>query len=165
MVATSCHDSGDYYVEAIAYVTLSTGRRSVRTINEYVSPVLGWGWLLASMLANIVWSILRYSIAIASFQQNLLPQVFGSPMMEPFTGKVMAGLVVLGINLTFLVLYTLGGRGVKIFEIIVKLMVASVLVCFFGVVIVLTVTGQVQWQKYMAGFIPDFSLLFFLQEN
>ncbi len=152
--------AGIIMLSAIAYVTLSTGRRPVRTINEYVSPVLGWSWLLASMLANIVWSMPQYSLAIASFQQNLLPQVFGPPMVEPFTGKVLAGLLVLGINLIFLLLYTIGGKGVKFFEIIVKLMVASVVVCFFGVVIVLTVTGQVQWQKYLAGFIPDFSLLF-----
>lgn len=152
--------AGIIMLSAISYVTLSTGRRPVRTINEFVSPVLGWSWLLASMLANLVWSMPQYSLAIASFQQNLLPQIFGPPTVEPFTGKVLAGLVVLGINIIFLILYTLGGRGVKTFEIIVKLMVASVVVCFFGVVAVLTITGQVQWQKYLAGFIPDFSLLF-----
>ncbi len=152
--------AGIIMLSAIAYVTLSTGRRPVRTINEYVNPVLGWSWLLASMTANLVWSMPQYSLAIASFQQNLLPQVFGPPAVEPFTGRVLAGLLVLGINISFLILYTLGGKGVKYFEIIVKTMVASVVVCFFGVVIVLTVTGQVQWQKYMAGFIPDLSLLF-----
>ncbi|MGC9052381.1 MAG: divalent metal cation transporter [Candidatus Hydrogenedens sp.] len=152
--------AGIIMLSAIAYVTLSTGRRPVRTINEFVSPVLGWSWLFASMLANMVWSMPQYSIAIASFQQNLLPQVFGPPTVEPFTGKVMAGLIVLGINLTFLTMYTVGGKGVKIFEIIIKTMVGSVVICFFGVVVVLTVTGQVHWQKYLAGFIPDFSLLF-----
>ncbi len=152
--------AGIIMLSAIAYVTLSTGRRPLRTINEYVSPVLGWGWLLASMTANLVWSMPQYSLAIASFQQNLLPNIFGPPTVEPFTGKVLAGLLVLGINLTFLIMYTLGGRGVKIFEIIVKTMVASVVICFFGVVFVLTYTKQIRWQDYLAGFIPDLSLLY-----
>lgn len=152
--------AGIIMLSAIAYVTLSTGRRPLRTINEYVSPVLGWGWLLASMTANLVWSMPQYSLAIASFQQNLLPNVFGPPTVEPFTGKVLAGLIVLGINITFLTMYTLGGRGVKIFEIIVKTMVASVVLCFFGVVFVLTYTKQIRWQDYLSGFIPDLSLLY-----
>lgn len=152
--------AGVIMLSAIAYVTLSTERRPLRVINEYVNPVLGWGWLLGSMIANLVWSMPQYSLAIASFQQNLFPQVFGPPTVEPFTGKILAGLVVLGINLTFLVMYTLGGRGVKIFEIIVKTMVGCVVLCFFGVVIVLTYTGQIRMSEYLAGFIPDFSLLF-----
>ncbi|HOV33783.1 MAG TPA: divalent metal cation transporter, partial [Candidatus Hydrogenedens sp.] len=152
--------AGIIMLSAIAYVTLSTGRRPVRTINEYVNPVLGWSWLLASMLANLVWSMPQYSLAIASFQQNLFPQIFGPPMLEPFTGKVIACIIIFGINLSFLIMYTIGGRGVKFFEIIVKLMVASIVICFFSVVVVLTITGQVRWQDYLAGFIPDFSLLF-----
>lgn len=152
--------AGIIMLSAIAYVTLSTGKRPVRTINEYISPVLGWGWLLASMTANLVWSMPQYSLAIASLQQNLLPHIFGPPTVEPFTGKVLAGLLVLGINLAFLIMYTIGGRGVKIFEIIVKAMVASVVICFFGVVFILTYTKQIRWQDYLAGFIPDLSLLF-----
>ncbi|MEJ2703049.1 MAG: hypothetical protein P8Z79_11470 [Sedimentisphaerales bacterium] len=42
---------GIIMLSAIAYVTLSTGQRPLRGINEHVSPILGWGWLLASMPA------------------------------------------------------------------------------------------------------------------
>ncbi|HOK09807.1 MAG TPA: divalent metal cation transporter [Candidatus Hydrogenedens sp.] len=152
--------AGIIMLSAISYVTLSTGQRPLRTINEHVNPVLGWSWLVGAMLANFVWSMPQYSLAIASFQQNLLPQVFGPPTVDLFTGKVLAGLLILTINITFLTMYTLGGRGVKVFEIVVKIMVGSVVICFFGVVAVLTVKGQVRWQEYLAGFIPDFSLLF-----
>lgn len=152
--------AGIIMLSAISYVTLSTGRSPVRMINEHVNPVLGWSWLLAAMLANFVWSMPQYSIAIASIQQNLLPHIFGHPTMEPFTGKVVIGILILCINLTFLTLYTSGGKGVKIFEVIIKLMVASVVICFFGVFIVLNIKGQIHWQKYLAGFIPDFSLFF-----
>ena len=36
---------GVIMLSAIAYVTLSTGQRPFKAINNHVSPVLGWGWL------------------------------------------------------------------------------------------------------------------------
>ncbi|HPY51070.1 MAG TPA: hypothetical protein PLO68_14470, partial [Sedimentisphaerales bacterium] len=38
---------GIVMLAAIAYVTLSSGERPLRAINQHVSPVLGWSWLLA----------------------------------------------------------------------------------------------------------------------
>ena len=46
---------GIIMLSAIAYVTLSTGQRPFQAINQHVSPVMGWGWLGATMLANMVW--------------------------------------------------------------------------------------------------------------
>ena len=40
---------GVIMLSAIAYVTLSTGKRPLRAINEHVNPVLGWGWIIASI--------------------------------------------------------------------------------------------------------------------
>ncbi len=40
---------------AIAYVTLSSEEPPLRAINKHVSPILGWGWLIGSMMANVVW--------------------------------------------------------------------------------------------------------------
>lgn len=151
--------AGIVMLSAIAYVTLSTGERPLRAINEHVNPVLGWGWLFASMAANIVWSMPQFSLAIASFQQNLLPTVFGPPTVSEMGGKILAACVILTINFTFLTLYTVGGRGVKIFEIVVKCMVGTVVVCFFGVVFTLTYSGQLDWREYMSGFIPRLRLL------
>ncbi|MGI9244128.1 MAG: divalent metal cation transporter, partial [Verrucomicrobiales bacterium] len=45
---------GIIMLSAIAYVTLSTGERPFVAINQHVSPVLGWGWLIATMVANMV---------------------------------------------------------------------------------------------------------------
>ncbi|HUW62208.1 MAG TPA: hypothetical protein VMZ06_14490 [Candidatus Bathyarchaeia archaeon] len=147
--------AGIVMLSAISYVTLSTGERPLRAINKHVNPVLGWGWLLASMTANLVWSMPQYSLAIASFQQNLLPGVFGPPTMTPFGGKLAAAALILAFNFTFLGFYTLGGRGVKVYEIACKCMVGLIVLCFIGVVVTLTVSGSVQWREYMAGFIPN----------
>lgn len=151
--------AGIVMLSAIAYVTLSTGERPLRAINKHVNPVLGWGWLLASMTANLVWSMPQFSLAIASFQQNLLPQVFGPPFVTEFNGKLMAAALILTINFTFLGLYTVGGRGVRIFEIVVKCLVGTTVLCFFGVVLILTTSGEVNWREYMAGFIPNLRML------
>lgn len=151
--------AGIVMLSAIAYVTLSTGERPLRAINTHINPVLGWGWILASMTANIVWSMPQFSLAIASFQQNLLPRVFGPPTLPEFGGKIAAACVILCINFTFLTLYTVGGRGVRIFEIVVKCMVGTVVLCFFGVVLTLTMSGEVDWREYVAGFVPRLRLL------
>lgn len=151
--------AGIIMLSAIAYVTLSTGERPLRAINRHVNPVLGWGWLLASMTANIVWSMPQFSLAIASFQQNLFPRVFGPPALPEFGGKLAAAAVILLINFTFLTLYTVGGRGVKVFEIVVKCMVGTVVLCFFGVVFTLTISGEVDWREYVGGFVPRLRLL------
>ena len=43
---------------AIGYVTLSTGERPFKAINTHVNPVLGWGWAIATLMANCVWSLM-----------------------------------------------------------------------------------------------------------
>lgn len=151
--------AGITMLSAVAYVTLSTGERPLRAINRHVNPVLGWGWLIASMVANLVWAMPQFSLVIASFQQNLLPAVFGPPTMSLFSGKLLAAAIILTVNFTFLALYTIGGAGVKIFEIVVKCLVGMVVFSFVGVVLVLTVSGQVAFREYMAGFIPNLRLL------
>ena len=53
--------------------------------------------------------------------------------------------------------YESGSKGIKIFETILKVMVAIVVLSFFGVVVVMA--GNLDWGAIFAGFIPNFSLL------
>jgi Mn2+/Fe2+ NRAMP family transporter len=59
---------GIVMLSAIAYVALSTGRRPFGAINEHVNPVLGWGWLLAAMMANMIWSMPQFGLGIAAIR-------------------------------------------------------------------------------------------------
>jgi len=68
---------GIVMLSAIAYVALSTGRRPFGAINEHVNPALGWGWLLAAMMANMIWSMPQFGLGIAAIRQNLLPGLLG----------------------------------------------------------------------------------------
>ncbi|HOZ47428.1 MAG TPA: divalent metal cation transporter [Candidatus Hydrogenedentes bacterium] len=151
--------AGIIMLSAIAYVTLSTGERPLRAINKHVNPVLGWGWLFASMAANLVWSMPQYALATASFQQNLFPGVFGEAVMPDPYGKLVVGAIILCITLSVGMLYSIGGRGVKAFEIAVKCLVGTTVVCFMATVIKLTTTGQISWGAIGRGFIPSLHLL------
>jgi len=148
---------GIIMLSAIAYVTLSTGERPLRGINEHVSPILGWGWLLASMMANLVWSLPQFALGTAALRQNILPGLLGPPMAE-IHSKMIAGAVFLAICLTVTMTYSAGGRGVKIFEILVKIIVSMIVLCFLGVVIKLSIIGKIHWGEILSGLIPDLSL-------
>ncbi len=135
---------------AISYVTLSTGEKPFQAINRHVSPALGWGWLIATMMANIVWCLPQFSLGTGALVQNLVP---GMDM------KLAAGLI-LGVAVLVVWFYNSGSKGIKLFEIVLKVMVGVVVLSFFGVVIALTAKGSLRWGEIFGGLVPDFSLLF-----
>jgi Mn2+/Fe2+ NRAMP family transporter len=150
---------GVVMLSAIAYVTLSTGKRPVRAINEHVNPVLGWGWLLAAMTANMIWSMPQFGLGMAAIRQNLLPQVFGPDAMPEMQGRVLAACLFVAFALCGSMLYGIGGRGTRIFERLIRGLVTFVVLCFLGVVIKLSAEGILDWGEVLAGLVPDFSLL------
>jgi Mn2+/Fe2+ NRAMP family transporter len=150
---------GIVMLSAIAYVTLSIGQRPVRAINEHVNPVLGWGWLLAAMTANLVWSMPQFGLGIAAIRQNLMPGVLGADAMPEMQGRVLAAVLFVALALMGSMLYGLGGRGLRAFELLVRGLVTFVVLCFLGVVVKLTTEGILDWGKVLAGLVPDLSLL------
>ncbi|MEM9018865.1 MAG: divalent metal cation transporter, partial [Verrucomicrobiota bacterium] len=143
---------GVVMLSAIAYVTLSTGERPFAAINQHVSPVLGWAWLIAAMMANIVWCLPQFALGSGAVTQNLVPSLEGvsaAPWIVGIVLLVAAALVVRA--------YDSDNRGVKIFEGILKTMVGIVVVSFFLVVIRLTTTGAINWGEILTGFLPSIS--------
>lgn len=151
--------AGIVMLSAIAYVTLSTDEKPLHAINRHVSPVLGWGWLLASMLANLVWSMTQIALASASLQQNLLPDVLGAGAIPDPWGRLLASGLVIAVAFGAVMLYTVGGWGMRLFEIVVKCLVGMVVVCFIGVVVKLVASGRLHAGEVFGGFVPDLSLL------
>lgn len=146
---------------AIAYVTLSTGRRPFRLVVDEVNPVLGWGWAVATLMANVVWCLPQFSLGIAALRQNLLPGVLGPDAAGPLggeTGTWAAVALLATIALLTIISYERGGRGLAIFEGILKVLVGVIVLSFVGVVIKLTgVEGGIDWGAMFSGLIPDFS--------
>ena len=151
---------GIIMMSAISYVTLSTGKRPLREINAHVSPVLGWGWLVASMMANIVWSLPQFALATAAIRQNLFPNIFGVDAMPDPWGKIVVSAIVLTLAITNVMFYISGAKGTKYFENAMRFMVGAIVLCFFGVVIRLTASGEIQWGAIASGMVPRFHTLF-----
>jgi hypothetical protein len=151
---------GIVMLSAIAYVTLSTGQRPLRMINSHVSPVLGWGWLFATMAANLVWSMPQFTLATRSIQQNLLPNLVGPSVLPDPWGRIVVVGFLLVICITVTMFYGVGVRGVKIFEVIIKAMVSMIVLCFFAVILKLAFKeGAMNWGQVLRGLIPDPRLL------
>ncbi len=148
---------GVIMLSAISYVVLSTGERPFRAINRHVSPVLGWGWLIATMMANIVWSLPQFSLATAALKQNLFTGSLGK--MPETAGNITCVVVCAIVATIVVILYDKGQRGAKICDAILKTMVAIIVLSFFGVVIKLSAGGGLDWGKIFAGFVPNLKML------
>lgn len=147
---------GIIMLSAIGYVTLSTGERPFRAINQHVNPVLGWSWALATLAANIVWCMPQFSLANGVLQQNLLPTLLGTSSALGDTG---GKLVITGCLLFVTVLitwsYGSGHWGIKLYEIVLKCMVAGIVLCFIAVVVSMSRAGQLNWGEILSGFFPN----------
>ncbi|MDF7807347.1 divalent metal cation transporter [Pontiellaceae bacterium B12219] len=151
---------GIIMLSAIGYITLSTGEKPFRAINKHVNPVLGWGWIIATLLANCVWALPQFNLATAATRQNLMPGIFGEEAMPAGAAQTIIGLVIAAIAITFIWSYDSGKKGVKIFDGMLKGVVGMVVISFFGVVVKMATTGDgLPWGEIVSGFIPDLSLL------
>jgi hypothetical protein len=143
---------GIVMLSAISHVTLSTGQSPFTSINNEINPVLGWGWAIATIMANIVWCLPQFSLGTAAVTQNLIP------VLNNTGGKVLICAFILTIAFLVVRAYDKGSTGVKIFDWVLKIMVGIVVISFFGVVIKLSTSGEADWGSILAGFVPDFSL-------
>ncbi|ADE55939.1 divalent metal cation transporter [Coraliomargarita akajimensis] len=146
---------GIIMLSAIAYVTLSTGKAPFGLVNKNLSPALGWAWLIATVMANIVWCMPQFNLARAAVQQNLLPSV-GTSNTSTIIICAIILIIALGVN----VLYESEGKGRKAFDIIIKLMVGLIVLSFIAVVVTLTSSGEIDFGAVCSNLIPNPALLF-----
>lgn len=145
---------GVVMLSAISYVTLSTGMRPYAAMNQYVNPVLGTAWLTATILANMIYILPQFSTAYDALQTNLLPDlVDGTTESKWVVSSIMA---VVAFGIVFLSFRP--GWMHKLFDWLLKLIVAAIVVCFVASVVQLFLQGAISWEVFR-GFIPDFSQL------
>ena len=160
---------GVVMLSAISYVTLSTGERPFNAINNHINPALGWGWLIATSLANMIWCMPQFSLCYGALDGNLIPGMeekylpepmpIGSgddPLMLP-VGPLLVSLVILVLVSGVVIMNARRGLAAKLFDLLLKGLVGMVVICFFGVVALLSANGELQWGEILMGFIPDFS--------
>jgi Mn2+/Fe2+ NRAMP family transporter len=142
---------------AISYVTLSTGRSPFEAMRTEINPVLAWGWLIATLLANLVWALPQYSLAYGAVSQNLFPEAFTDGGMG--AKFLVSGLIFLAVTAITLC-YGNEGVGIKIYEWVLKGIVAGIVLCFMGVVLkISTSSADFNLLGTLNGFIPDLSIL------
>lgn len=168
---------GVIMLSAISYVTLSTGKRPFRLITHHVNPVLGWGWIIGTVMANMIWCMPQFSLCYEALEKNLVgvealrtldrtispaPAAMADgdsepDVMHPITRntKILVSLVLLAAATTAVIMNQRGGRAMKLFDAFLKVLVGIVVVCFVGVVILLTTRGQLDWNAILGGFRPD----------
>lgn len=169
---------GVIMLSAIGYVTLSTGERPFSAINNHVSPVLGWGWALAVAFANIIWCMPQHSLAFGVLSKNLpTKSLLGSdgtitqwametygesaPWLATNFDKLLVSATILLFATIVTWSYDRGGWGLRLYELFLKIIVALIVLCFFGVVLKLTFSSEsLPWGEIFAGFIPNFGRFF-----
>ena len=142
---------------AISYITLSTGRSPFEAMRNEINSVLAWGWLIATLLANLVWALPQYSLAYGAVSQNLFPEVFA----DGGNGSkfLVSGIIFLAVTAITLC-YGNEGVGIKIYEWVLKGIVAGIVLCFMGVVLKISTSAEdFNLLGALSGFIPDLSIL------
>ncbi|MFP6859362.1 MAG: divalent metal cation transporter [Roseibacillus sp.] len=147
---------GVVLLAAISYVTLSIKRTPFQALRQDINPVLAWGWLAASQLANMIWVLPQYSLSYGAITDNLFPELFESSKDSNVT-KYIVSFVILGLMLFVNFLGSGKGRGYRIYENILKVLVGIVVLCFMGVVVRLA--GTLDWGAIFSGFIPNPSMI------
>ncbi|WP_235034195.1 divalent metal cation transporter [Roseiconus lacunae] len=148
---------GVIMLSAISYVTLSTGRRPFEAINSEINPALGWGWVIATAMANIIWCMPQFSLCYDALDKNLAVFAGGSGLGDGQGTKITVSIALLLAAGFVVLLNTKQGRAAKAFDIVLKSLVGMVVICFFGVVIMLAIKGELDFAMILTGFIPDLS--------
>ena len=145
---------GIIMLSAISYVTLSKDKiedRPFELAKRHVSPALAWGWLIATIIADVVFCAAQFALGTDAIQGNL-----GGKNLPPFliTGLLFA------VAFYLIWLFSGEGKASRIIDNIIKTLVAIIVLAFMGVVVTLMLNDAIDWSGLASGLIPDFSALF-----
>ncbi len=144
---------GVIMLSAISYVTLSTGERPFRAINKHINPVLGWGWIYGTIVANMIFCMPQFALCFTALQKNLLAGTVGGERED----KIMVSAVILAAAGIAVVMNSRRGLAARIFDWFLKGLVGIVVICFVGVVGLMASKGNLDFGAVLSGFIPDLS--------
>ena len=140
---------------AIAYITVTSGVRPYAAINEHLNPVLGAGWLLATILANMIFILGQFSLCYTAFTDSIYPD-FANQLSEGTDPKLVVTLVVAAVAMLLTLLSFKPGGMFRIVDFLIKLIVGLVVLCFVGVVVALAMGNELNWTEILQGLIPNF---------
>ncbi|TVP76300.1 MAG: hypothetical protein EA353_12280 [Puniceicoccaceae bacterium] len=136
---------------ALAHVSLSSQNTPFDSVKNSISPLLAWGWLGATLIANIVFCTAQSSLGVATVQQNL-----GFKGVNPYIITMILSVIAFASAS----LYAMGSNAVAKVELILKLLVAMVMISFAAAASMLLFSGKVDFLSILAGLIPNPKSLF-----
>ncbi|MEZ4955185.1 MAG: divalent metal cation transporter [Saprospiraceae bacterium] len=145
---------GVIMLTAISHVTLSQEKledRPFELAKRHITPTLAWGWLIATVIADVVFCAAQFALGADAIQGNL-----GGGSLNPYLITSILFLTVMLLIWQF----SKEGKASAIIDNFIKALVAIIVLAFMGVVVVLMIKGAVDWSALGAGLIPDFSALF-----
>lgn len=150
---------GVIMLAAISYVSLSIDESPFHGMRTHINPVLAWGWILATLAANMVWSLPQFSLAYAALTENIARGSIENAASLQW--KLGISVFLLAIVVWVTLFYGRKGVGIKIYEGILKIVVGVIVLSFVGVAVKLALTADgLPLGRILAGFIPDPSLVF-----
>lgn len=145
---------GIIMLSAISYVTLSKDKiedRPFELAKRHISPSLAWGWLIATIIADVVFCAAQFALGTDAIQGNL-----GGGDLPPF---LITGLLFL-VAFYLIWLFSGEGKASRIIDNIIKCLVAVIVLAFMGVAVTLMLNDAIDWSALARGLVPDFSALF-----
>lgn len=136
---------------ALAHVSLSSTKYPFESVKESISPTLAWGWLGATVIANVVFCTAQSSLGVATIQQNL-----GFADTNPYVITVILAVVAFASA----TLYALGSKAINRLELMLKILVGLVMVSFAAAAGFLLFSGRVDIGAIFTGLIPNPKSLF-----
>jgi len=146
---------GVVMLSAISYVTLSTGRRPFEAINTEINPALGWGWLIATCLANMIWCMPQFSLAYDALDKNLFAIGSGGGLGDETSTKIIVTAILFAAAAATVMLNIKQGRAALLFDIVLKALIGMIVICFFGVVALMAINGELNFGEIFAGLVPS----------
>ena len=152
---------------ALSNVVLTTQERPYKAFGRELGPFgfLVFLWALGTIMASVIWHFPQYSLA-AGAVRDLVSILPNAPQLTPdathaalgwlpYTAagvgvSLLAGLVILGINILTVWSYGSSASGVKFYERFLQLIIALIIVSF-GIVVFARL-GDIKWAEVGKGY-------------
>jgi len=146
---------GVVMLAAVAHQTLSTNARPFGAMKRYFHPSAAWAWAIATLVATVIWHLPQYALA-AGMTEDMIRSATG--LAAATTQQTW---VLLAVGGGFLVIstaatwsYGSGGRGVRLYERMLKCLVWMIVLAFAVVIVRSSLDGRIRWGSVGRGFLP-----------
>jgi Mn2+/Fe2+ NRAMP family transporter len=117
---------GYFVLAAVAKQTTHTGERAYEAFWNRLHPALAILWGVSAMVATILWHIPQYSLTA----NGIIVLLGGGEAFDARIPRLTIGIVVLAAACMVVYMYNSGSRGLKLYELAVKLLVWGIVLAF-----------------------------------